>query len=129
MHHLFVSRAGDSLVNVTQNRNTYRLLANFDGTNVILLQIDAGSVVWLTPDPERPVYLEYYTLLTGELTAHLAEIDRTASERVNRMVSEMAAAQGVNEALKERDPMAWVGAMNSLKAQAEEIVLSELVYA
>ena len=50
MHHLFVSRAGDSLVNVTQNRNTYRLLANFDGTNVILLQIDAGSVVWLTPD-------------------------------------------------------------------------------
>ena len=49
-------------------------------------------------------------LLTGELTAHLAEIDRTAGERVNRMVSEMAAAQGVNEALKERDPMAWVGA-------------------
>ena len=129
MHHLFVSRAGDSLVNVTQNRNTYRLLANFDGTNVILLQIDAGSVVWLTPDPERPVYLEYYTLLTGELTAHLTEIDRTAGERVNRMVSEMAAAQGVNEALKERDPMAWVGAINSLKAQAEEIVLSELVYA
>ena len=129
MHHLFVSRAGDSLVNVTQNRNTYRLLANFDGTNVILLQIDAGSVVWLTPDPERPVYLEYYTLLTGELTAHLTEIDRTAGERVNRMVSEMAAAQGVNEALKERDPMAWVGAMNSLKAQAEEIVLTELVYA
>ena len=129
MHHLFVSRAGDSLVNVTQNRNTYRLLANFDGTNVILLQIDAGSVVWLTPDPERPIYLEYYTLLTGELTAHLTEIDRTAGERVNRMVSEMAAVQGVNEALKERDPMAWVGAMNSLKAQAEEIVLNELVYA
>ena len=73
MHHLFVSRAGDSLVNVTQNRNTYRLLANFDGTNVILLQIDAGSVVWLTPDPERPVYLEYYTLLTGELTLHTDE--------------------------------------------------------
>ena len=47
---------------------------------------------------------------------------------VNRMVSEMAAAQGVNEALKERDPMAWVGAMNSLKAQAEEMILTELIY-
>lgn len=68
-------------------------------------------------------------LLTGKLTAHLTEIDRTADERVNRMVSEMATVQGVNEALKERDPMAWVGAMNSLKAQAEEIVLNELVYA
>ena len=76
----------------------------------------------------RPVLFNSL-LLTGELTAHLTEIDRTAGERVNRMVSEMAAAQGVNEALKERDPMAWVGAMNSLKAQAEEIVLSELVYA
>ena len=68
-------------------------------------------------------------LLTGELTAHLAEIDRTANERVNRIVSEMAATQGVTEALKEHDPMAWVGMMNSLKAQAEEIVLTELVYA
>lgn len=83
----------------------------------------------------RKAYLKEYRkmtfnslLLTGELTAHLTEIDRTAGERVNRMVSEMA-AQGVNEALKERDPMAWVGAMNSLKAQAEEIVLTELVYA
>ena len=68
-------------------------------------------------------------LMTGKLWTHLTEIDRTAGERVNRMVSEMAAAQGMNEALKERDPMAWVGAMNSLKAQAEEIVLNELVYA
>ena len=68
-------------------------------------------------------------LLTGELTTHLAEIDQTASERVNRMVSKMAAAQDVNEELKERDLMAWVGAMNSLKAQAEEVVLNELVYA
>ena len=67
-------------------------------------------------------------LLTGELTTHLAEIDQTASERVNRMVSKMAASQGVNEALKERDPMAWVGAMNSLKAQAEELVMTELIY-
>lgn len=84
----------------------------------------------------RKAYLKEYRkmtfnslLLTGELTAHLTEIDRTAGERVKRMVSEMAAAQGVNEALKERDPMAWVGAMNSLKAQTEEIVLNELVYA
>lgn len=80
----------------------------------------------------RKAYLKEYRKMTFNsllLTAHLAEIDRTAGERVKRMVSEMAAAQGVNEALKERDPMAWVGAMNSLKAQAEEIVLNELVYA
>ena len=61
-------------------------------------------------------------LLTGELTTHLAEIDQTASERVNRMVSKMAAAQGVDEALKERDPMAWVGRMNNIRNRAMEIV-------
>ena len=80
----------------------------------------------------RKAYLKEYRKMTFNsllLTGELTEIDRTAGERVNRMVGEMAAAQGMNEALKERDPMAWVGAMNSLKAQAEEIVLSELVYA
>ena len=128
MHHLFVSRAGDSLVNVTQNRNTYRLLANFDGTNVILLQIDAGSVVWLTPDPERPVYLEYYTLLTGELTAHLTEIDRQATEMMERLTAQMAKQEGVNESLKAENQMKWVGLMNNIQAAAEEIVLKELVY-
>ena len=75
----------------------------------------------------RKAYLKEYRKMT--FNSLLLMIDRTAGERMNRMVSEMAAAQGVNEALKERDPMAWVGAMNSLKAQAEEIVLNELVYA
>ena len=40
----------------------------------------------------------------------------------------MMEAAGVTEELKARDPMRWVGLMNSLKAQAEEIILSELVY-
>ena len=34
----------------------------------------------------------------------------------------------VTEELKARDPMRWVGLMNTLKAQAEEIVLIELIY-
>ncbi len=37
-------------------------------------------------------------------------------------------AAGVTEELKARDPMRWVGLMNSLKAQAGEIVLTELIY-
>ena len=35
---------------------------------------------------------------------------------------------GVTEELKERDPMKWVGLMNTLKAQAEETILTELVF-
>ena len=37
-------------------------------------------------------------------------------------------AAGVTEKLKAHDPMRWVGLMNTLKAQAEEVLLQELVY-
>ena len=107
-----------------------------NGYQIPDLKIPDGEVTLGRYGRMRKAYLQEHKkilfnslLLTGKLTEHLAEIDRTANERVNRMVSKMAAAQGVTEALKERDPMAWVGAMNSLKAQAEEIVLNELVYA
>ena len=44
------------------------------------------------------------------------------------LIQQMAEKEGVTEELKAADPMKWVGLMNSLKAQAEEIILSELVY-
>ena len=67
-------------------------------------------------------------LLTGRLYPHLREIDRQAQEQVDRMVSELMEQNGVNEAMKARDQMGWVQAVNSFKAQAEEIVLAEIVY-
>jgi hypothetical protein len=41
---------------------------------------------------------------------------------------ELMKSAGVTEKLKANDPMKWVGLMNTLKAQAEEIILSELIY-
>ena len=71
----------------------------------------------------------YANLLTsGKLNSHLAEIQQTAQRRMEEIVAQMAKAEGVTEELKARDQMKWVGLMNSLKAQAEEIILSELVY-
>ena len=68
-------------------------------------------------------------LLTGELNSHLAEIDRQATEMVDRLTEQMAAEQGVTEELKASDQMKWVGLMNNIRASAEEVVLTELVYA
>ena len=68
-------------------------------------------------------------LLTDKLNAHLEEVDRQANEMMELLTEQMAKAEGVNEALKARDQMAWVGAMNNIKARAEEIVLNELIYA
>lgn len=67
-------------------------------------------------------------LLTGRLTAHLRDIDRQAQEQVDRTVVALMKRHGVNEALKACDQMAWVQAVNSLTAQAEEMALAEIVY-
>ena len=67
-------------------------------------------------------------LLTEKLYPHLLEIDETANRRLEQMMPELMQSAGVTEELKARDQMKWVGLMNSLKAQAEEIILSELVY-
>ena len=44
------------------------------------------------------------------------------------LTRQMAEHEGVTEALKARDQMAWVRAMNSIKMRAEEIVLNDLIY-
>lgn len=68
-------------------------------------------------------------LLKGTLNSHLEQIDRQANEMLERLTSQMAKAQGVTEQLKATDQMAWVGRMNAIKAQAEEIVTRELIFA
>ena len=68
-------------------------------------------------------------LLEGSLNPHLEQIDRQANEMMERLTAQMAQAEGVTEALKAKDQMAWVKAMNSIKNRAEEIVLNDLIYA
>ncbi len=67
-------------------------------------------------------------MLTCELNLHLAEVDWLARDCVSRLVSDLAKQQGIDEALKARNQMAWVGAMNAIKAQAEEVALAAYVY-
>lgn len=67
-------------------------------------------------------------LLSGTLWTYLADLDEQAADRLACIISQMQAAEGVTEELKARDPMRWVGLMNTLKAQAEEIVFQELIY-
>ena len=72
----------------------------------------------------------YYTtlLFDGKLVAHLNEIDDAANTQMELITKQMVKKQGITEALKAQDQMAWVGAMNNIRSAAEEIVLSELIY-
>lgn len=74
----------------------------------------------------RPI-LYNHLLMSGKLYPHLLEIDETANNRLEQMIPQLAEAAGATEQLKARDPMQWVGLMNTCKAQAEEILLAELI--
>ena len=75
----------------------------------------------------RPV-LWNSLLLSGTLQEHLLETDAAAQSRLELLMPGLMKDAGATEALKARDPMRWVGLMNACKAQAEEIILRELVY-
>ena len=76
----------------------------------------------------RPV-LWNQMILSETLYPHLLEIEQTAQSRLDTMLPQMAKAAGVTEQLKASDPMTWAGLMNNLKAQAEEILMKELIFA
>ena len=67
-------------------------------------------------------------LLSGELWTYLADLNEQAQDRLARVIEQMKTDEGISEALKASDPMAWVGAMNNIRNRAEEIILQELIY-
>ena len=73
--------------------------------------------------------VRYANLLTsGELNAHLADVDRQAEELFLRLVKQMADAEGITETLKANDQMEWVGRMYSCRDRASETVYHQVIY-
>ena len=66
-------------------------------------------------------------LMENTLTQHLIDIDRQSNEQIDLITSQLAQAEGVTEEFKDRDQFAWIRAMNSCKARAEELVIREIV--
>ncbi|MGO5050937.1 TnpV protein [Lachnospiraceae bacterium LCP25S3_G4] len=98
----------------------------------------------LPTEPELPLgryalmhrnYLEqhkrvtYLNLLTsGKLNAHLYKVEQTALQRLELLTKQLKQEQGLTEELKEKDPMQWIGLMNNIRSQAEEMIMSELIF-
>ncbi|MXP76539.1 TnpV protein [Lachnospiraceae bacterium WCA-9-b2] len=71
----------------------------------------------------------YTNLLTsGRLNTYLADIDRQAQERFERLIEGMKQAQGITERLKEENALEWTGWLNNIRACAREIVNEEIIY-
>ena len=67
-------------------------------------------------------------ILTGKLWTYLADLNEQAEERLDLIIEQMKAAEGVTEELKARNQLEWVGRMNNIRSRAEEIINSELIY-
>lgn len=116
-----------------QMGGTYRHEGDYLLPNLTAPQSVVHSGIW---GQRRRDYLKQHKepihtglLLSGKLDAHLAEVDRSAAEMYERLVAQMAQAEGISEGLKAADQMAWVGQMNNICSRATEIVLNELIYA
>ena len=102
------------------------------------------SVLTLSSEEQRPIgkwgrmhrdYLKEHRpilfndlILSGQLWTYLADLNEQAQERLSLIVDQMKKAEGVTEDLKAANQMVWVGAMNSIRNRAEEIILREMIY-
>lgn len=96
------------------------------------------------PDENRPIgrwgrmhrdYIKEHTpirfnelCLSGKLWTYLADLNEQAQSRLELIIEQMKAAEGVTEHMKRHEQLAWVGAMNSIRNRAEEIILREIIY-
>ena len=67
-------------------------------------------------------------LLSGKLWTYLADLNEQAQDRLERMIDQMKATEGITEALKANDPMMWIQRMNNIQSRAEEIIREELIF-
>ena len=78
----------------------------------------------------KQYYKVIYTnlLISGRLNAYLADTDRQAQERFERLIEGMKQAQGITEQLKAENALEWTGRLNNIRSCAREIVEKEIIY-
>ena len=115
-----------------QNDGTYRKQGDYLIPYLTLLESDENSIG--VYGQRHLNYLQehrkltYINLLTsGKLNEYLADIDKQAQERFELLVTQMKNAQCITEQLKADNPMEWVGRMNCIRPQVEELILRELI--
>ena len=115
-----------------QNDGTYRKQGDYLIPYLTLLESDENSIG--VYGQRHLNYLQEHRKLTyinlptsGKLNAYLADIDNQAQERFELLVTQMKNAQCITEQLKADNPMEWVGRMNCIRQQVEELILRELI--
>ena len=116
-----------------KNGGTYRREGDYLIPNISVLdtrEYNIGKYGNLHKKFIKENYPGYYTtlLMSGKLFDYLEKIDLRAKNELDRLIPLLAEQQGVTEQLKAENQLKWVGLMNNIKAQVEEIIYAEIVY-
>ena len=93
--------------------------------NIVLGKYGRARLKYIKEN-KRGLYTEL--MMNGALSSYLRGVDERCNHIVNITVREMAKENNVNEELKRKDQLQWVGLMNNFKNAAEEIVFNEIIY-
>ena len=115
----------------TNSRNvTYSTVGDYQLPNLILNQprkpLSKYGRMRLSFLRQQHPALYNTMLLNRSLYPHLMEVEQTAENRMQQMMAELLKQNPAPD--KAQNQLMWVQHMNSLKAQAEELVLTELIY-
>ena len=119
----------------------------FDESNGLWYELNGDyytPILTLSSEEQRPIgkwgrmhrdYLKEYRpiryndlILSGQLWTYLVDLNEKAQNRLEVIIDQMKASEGVTEELKAADQMTWVRAMNSIRNRAEKIILREMIY-
>ena len=117
-------------MNMNSRNVTYSTIGDYQLPNLTLPQQEKalgkyGRLRRTYLMKHRPV-LYNSMLLSGTLHPYLLEVEQTAENQMQQTMEQLLKQNPAPD--KEQNQMAWVQHMNSLKAQAEELVLTELIY-
>ena len=118
---------------VADNGIEYRLVGDCYLPNLMLPEESRSIGFWgrLHRDylkEHHPIRYDDLTL-SGQLWTYLADLNKQAQSRLDRIIRQMQEAEDVTDDLKMADQLAWVRAMNSIRSRAEEILREELIFA
>ena len=115
-------------MNISYTKNGDYLLPNLILENKKQYNIGKYGLLRLNYIKKYKLGLYFDLLVNDKLNEYLHNIDTTVMEMVQKLITELAEKDNINEQLKENNQMLWVSKMNNIKNIAEEIILKEYIY-
>ena len=115
-------------MNISYTKNGDYLLPDLILENKKQYNIGKYGLLRLNYIKKYKLGLYFDLLVNDKLNEYLHNIDTTVMEKVQKLITELAEKDNINEQLKENNQMLWVSKMNNIRNIVEEIILKEYIY-